>query len=95
MTRRIAGPEPIPRERFAATADLADAIGRWQSWLADERRCSPHTLNAYGRDLAGLLGFIAEHLGTATSLARWPGRAGRLPGFSGRAIASFRTTKAA
>jgi integrase/recombinase XerC len=69
MTRRIAGPEPIPRWRFAATADLADAIGRWQSWLADERRYSPHTLAAYGRDLAAFLDFIASRTCAPPSLA--------------------------
>ena len=63
------GPAPVPQARFAATADLADAIQRWQSWLADERRASAHTLAAYGRDLAEFLAFIAEHRGAEPSLA--------------------------
>jgi integrase/recombinase XerC len=65
----IAGPEPIPLDRFAATPDLRDAISAWQSWLADERRCSPHTLAAYGRDLAAFLDFLAGHIGAPPSLA--------------------------
>ena len=63
------GPAPVPLARFAATADLADAIARWQSWLADERRASAHTLAAYGLDLADFLDFIAEHRGAQPSLA--------------------------
>jgi Phage integrase, N-terminal SAM-like domain len=60
---RIAGPNPVPLERFAATPDLRDGITAWQTWLADERRCSPHTLAAYGLDLAAFLKFLAGHLG--------------------------------
>jgi integrase/recombinase XerC len=66
---RIAGPEPIPLDRYAATPDLRDAITAWQAWLADERRCSPHTVAAYGRDLAAFLDFLAGHLGATPSLA--------------------------
>ena len=36
---------------------------QWQSWLAHERRASPHTVEAYGRDLAAFVAFLAEHLG--------------------------------
>ena len=42
---------------------------QWRSWLAAERRASPHTIEAYGRDLAGFVAFIAEHLGGAPDLA--------------------------
>jgi integrase/recombinase XerC len=66
---RPSGPEPIPLARFAATAELRDAIARWQSWLADERRASPHTTASYGRDLAAFLDFLREHLGGLPDLA--------------------------
>jgi integrase/recombinase XerC len=32
-------------------------------WMEKERRASPHTLQAYGADLADLLGFLTRHLG--------------------------------
>jgi integrase/recombinase XerC len=63
------GPAPVPLARFSAAPDLVDAIAAWQSWLADERRASAHTLAAYGGDLAAFLDFTAEHRGTQPSLA--------------------------
>jgi len=69
VRRRPRGPEPLPLARYAATPDLADAIAQWQDWLAAERRASPHTLAAYGRDLAAFLDFLAEHRGAVPSLA--------------------------
>lgn len=62
-------PEPIALARFAAGPDLAEAISRWQEWLAAERRASPHTLAAYGRDLAAFLDFLVEHRGAVPDLA--------------------------
>jgi integrase/recombinase XerC len=67
------GPEPVPLPLFAATADLAEAIAAWASWLADERRASPHTVAAYGRDLKTFLDFLVEHLGEVPSLAALAG----------------------
>lgn len=66
---RIAGLDPIPLERFTASPELRAAIAAWQEWLASERRCSAHTLAAYGRDPAAFLGFLAGHLGATPSLA--------------------------
>jgi integrase/recombinase XerC len=63
-------PEKLPLFRYAAAPDLIQAIALWQRWLGEERRLSPHTLAAYGRDLAGFLDFLAEHLGGLPSLAR-------------------------
>lgn len=62
-------PRPLPAARFSAAPDLVDAIQAWQSRLADERRASPHTLAAYGRDLARFLDFLREHRGTVPTLA--------------------------
>jgi len=42
---------------------LAKAVRDWQAWLADEKRFSPHTCDAYARDLGEFLTFLAEHLG--------------------------------
>ena len=41
----------------------------WLDWLARERRASDHTLEAYGHDVAGFLGFLTRHLGGEVDLA--------------------------
>jgi integrase/recombinase XerC len=38
-------------------------------WLGQERRASPLTVEAYGIDLAGFLGFLTQHLGGEPDLA--------------------------
>ena len=58
-----APPAPLPLARFSAADDLRAAVGLWLGWLAGERRASPHTLAAYGRDLAFFLDFLTQHLG--------------------------------
>jgi len=62
-------PEPPTLARFSATEDLRAAVGLWLAWLGGERRASPHTLAAYGRDLAAFLDFLTTHLGNTPSLA--------------------------
>ena len=39
-------------------SDLHDALGEWRGWLADEKRFSSHTLDAYQRDINGFLVFL-------------------------------------
>ena len=48
-------------------------LGAWSTYLADERRFSPHTVEAYTRDVAAFLGFLVEHLGEEPSLAALAG----------------------
>src|SRR3569833_724350 len=44
----------------------ADALRKnWLASLAHERRASPHTLRAYGDDVARFIGFQAGHVGGA------------------------------
>ncbi|MGE3148917.1 MAG: tyrosine recombinase XerC [Pseudorhodoplanes sp.] len=58
-----------PKSDLIATApDVAAAIARWLTYLATERRMSPKTLDAYRRDVAQFLHFLAAHLGGAPSL---------------------------
>jgi integrase/recombinase XerC len=52
-----------------AAADLAAEAGRWLGHLASERRMSPKTVEAYGRDVRQFLAFLSEHLGERLSLA--------------------------
>lgn len=52
-----------------------EARAAYLAWLAAERRASPHTLEAYGRDVSDLLGFLTGHLGQtpdAATLAALP-----------------------
>jgi len=42
-----------------------DLKTEWLASLAHETRASPHTLRAYGDDLARFLGFLTEHVGGA------------------------------
>lgn len=48
---------------FTAEPAAVAAANDWRAWLAHERRCSSHTLDAYGRDLADFFDFLADHLG--------------------------------
>ena len=48
---------------FDAEQALIRAIEAWRDWLAHERRASAHTLDAYGRDVAAFLGFVAAYRG--------------------------------
>ena len=42
-------------------------------WLGEERRASPLTVEAYGADIAGFLGFLTRHLGGEPDLAALAG----------------------
>ena len=54
---------------FPVDASLQAAIADWRDWLALERRASAHTVDAYGRDLAGFLKFLTVHRGGLPGLA--------------------------
>jgi integrase/recombinase XerC len=54
---------------WSAAADLSDAATRWLAWLTEERRFSPHTLEAYRLDLHAFLRFLTGHLGEEPGLA--------------------------
>jgi integrase/recombinase XerC len=50
-----------------------EARAAFLEYLARERRASPHTVEAYGADLAGFLGFLTRHLGGEPDLAALAG----------------------
>jgi len=63
MARAPAGAATVPSE------GAADLLGRWLAQLSAVRRRSPKTVEAYRRDVAGYLGFLARHRGGPMGLA--------------------------
>ncbi|MCM5559657.1 tyrosine recombinase XerC [Pleomorphomonas sp. JP5] len=49
--------------------DLATAVLDWQRWLADLRRLSPRTVEAYARDADDFVRFLTSHLGAPPAIA--------------------------
>ena len=60
---------PLDPSATAADTALAAAVADWRQWLKAEKRVSPHTLAAYGRDLGDFLAFLARHHGDTVGLA--------------------------
>lgn len=54
--------------KYPAAPDALNAIREWQNWLRNERRYSPHTLDAYFRDLSDFFCYFAETKGHEASL---------------------------
>lgn len=54
--------------RFNAAADAAAEIAAWVGHLGIEKQVSPHTLDAYIRDITQFTRFLADHLGRPASL---------------------------
>lgn len=42
---------------------LHDAVAAWLQHLGEDTGCSPHTLDAYGRDVRQFLGWLKRDLG--------------------------------
>lgn len=60
-----------PIELASADPSIAQEMTRWLSHLGAERRLSPKTLEAYGRDLRQCLDFLCAHWGERVTLARF------------------------
>ncbi|HJO71465.1 MAG: tyrosine recombinase XerC [Rhodospirillales bacterium] len=60
----VSAPDPgrLP-VHYAAEPAVLSAIEEWLAWLAHERHASPHTVDGYGRDLAGFFRYLSAHLG--------------------------------
>jgi integrase/recombinase XerC len=52
-----------------AAPDTAREIAQWLAYLGAERRMSPETVEAYGRDVRQFLAFLNDHFGRRVSLA--------------------------
>src|SRR5947207_11051994 len=60
-----------PIELASAGPSIAQEMTRWLSHLGAERRLSPKTLEAYGRDLRQCLDFLCSHWGERVTLKRF------------------------
>lgn len=58
-------------ELASVDPSIAQEMTRWLSHLGAERRLSPKTLEAYGRDLRQCLDFLCAHWGERVTLARF------------------------
>lgn len=58
-------------ELASADPSIAQEMARWLAHLGAERRLSPKTLEAYGRDLRQCLDFLCSHWGERVTLARF------------------------
>ncbi len=60
---------PEHQTELPFAADISAEFLRWLAFLGDQKRMSPHTVEAYRRDVTQFLLFMTEHLGEQPSLA--------------------------
>ena len=54
--------------KYEASAEVTALINDWRQWLAGEKGCSVHTLDAYARDLSFFFTFWNNYLGALPRL---------------------------
>ena len=67
--------KPLVAGLAGASAEVGAVAAGWRAWLAHEKRQAPASVKAYQTDLAGFLGFCAEHRGGAPCLDELAGLA--------------------
>jgi len=67
--------KPLVAGLAGASAEVGALAAGWRAWLAHEKRQAPASVKAYQTDLAGFLGFCAEHRGGAPCLDELAGLA--------------------
>lgn len=51
-----------------ASHEVGEAFHAWLLFLSQEKQCSPHTLDAYERDVTQFMHFLVEHTGKETDV---------------------------
>jgi len=62
-------PDDLEYAALPAAPDLAAVVAAWLRRLAGERRLSPNTVEAYGRDVRQFLAFVAQRRGAPAGAA--------------------------
>lgn len=79
--------------KFETDAILGEIIKSWQQWLLNERRYSPHTVDAYLRDLSFFVAFFAAREDIAPTHKLTLGALKKLDIRCFRSFVSFRSSK--
>lgn len=59
---------PPTADDLPCDAGAREALADWLGWLSHEKRAAAHTVEAYWRDVAGFIDYLADHLGGAVTI---------------------------
>ena len=57
-----------PLSHLPITPELAEIVAQWESWMADLKKSSLHTVVSYKNDLTNFFVFLSGHLGAKVGL---------------------------